>query len=92
MPLADAGRDESRRERTSKIVEHLEAMMPSAPPADAHAIAVLLRHLLSHRSWFWLTREYGLDNDEVADAVTWAIATLTDAAAKGDVPSRQESP
>ena len=91
LPLVDVGRDESRRARTTQIVGHLQSLMPDAPPDDAHAIAVVLRHLLSHRSWFWLTREYGLTTDEVIATVTWAMTTLTDAAARGDVPSREET-
>ena len=60
MPLADVGRDDTRTERTRTLVEFIESQMPEAPAADVHAIGVVLRHLLSHRSWFWLTREYGL--------------------------------
>ncbi len=67
-------------------------LMPNAPEDDALAIAVMLRHLLSHRSWFWLTREYGLTTDQVADVVTWAMSTLIDAADRGDVPSAMEEP
>lgn len=92
MPLADVGRDAGRAERTQTIVNHLIGLMPSAPPDDAAAIAVMLRHLLSHRSWFWLTREYGLTTPQVGDVVAWAMTTLIDAAERGDVPSRMEEP
>ncbi len=86
MPLADVGRDEVRVTRTRQLTDFLAAQMPSAPPDDAEAIALVLRHLLSHRSWFWLTREYGLDTDTVARIVNWAIETLIDAAESGDLP------
>ncbi len=90
LPLTDVGRDEERRVRTERIVEHIVGMMPSVPRDQAVAIATVLRHLLSHRSWFWLTREYGLTVDQVSDVVTWAATTLVDAAEGGDVPTPQE--
>lgn len=99
MPLAEVGRDAKRQQRTRLIVDHLVSLMPSVPQEDAEAIAITLRHLLSHRSWFWLTREYGLTTDQVGDVVTWAMTTLIDAAKGGnlpppsdDVPPREESP
>lgn len=87
MPLVDVGRDSERRERTSMIVKFIESQMPEAPATDAHAIGVVLRHLVSHRSWFWLTREYGLSTSDAADAITWVVTKLIDAANTGDVPS-----
>ncbi len=92
MPLADVGTDSGRAERTRRITGQLRAQMPSVPEPDATEIAVVLRHLLSHRSWFWLSREYGLTTEQVAQVVTWAIATLTDAAEGGNLPSRMEEP
>ncbi|MEZ5381578.1 MAG: helix-turn-helix domain-containing protein [Microthrixaceae bacterium] len=92
MPLAEIGRNADRQERTRLIVDHLVAQMPSVPHEEAQAIAVMLRHLLSHRSWFWLTREYGLTTDEAGDVVTWAMSTLIDAAERGVGPKRMEQP
>jgi len=90
MPLADAGRNSGRRARTELIVEHIKTLMPDVPEADATEIALMLRHLLSHRSWFWLSREYGLTTEQVSQVVAWAIATLIDAAQSGDLPSQME--
>ncbi len=87
MPLADVGRDEARRRRTGLIVDHLRSLMPEVPEPDATEIAVALRHLFSHRSWFWLTREYGLTSEQAAAVVNWAIETLIDAARTGRLPS-----
>lgn len=87
MPLADVGRDEARRRRTGLIVDHLRSLMPEVPEPDATEIAVALRHLFSHRSWFWLTREYGLTSEQAAAVVTWALETLIDAARSGRLPS-----
>lgn len=92
MPMAEVGRDAERQERTQLLVDHLSGLMPDVPPGEAHLIAVMLRHLLSHRSWFWLTREYGLTTDQVGDVATWAMDTLIDAAQRGDVPRRMEQP
>jgi AcrR family transcriptional regulator len=92
MPLADVGRDEDRAERTRLIVEHISGLMPELPRADATAIAVVLRHLLSHRSWFWLTREYGLTTEQVAVLVPWTVSTLVDAANRGEAPTAPEEP
>ena len=51
----------------------------------------MLRHLLSHRSWFWLTREYGLTTEDVTELTLWAIEVLTAAAESGHRPNLQES-
>lgn len=91
MPLADVGRDDRRVARTKLMTDFMARQMPAAPPQDAHAIAVVLRHLLSHRSWFWLTREYGLDTDDLVRVVNWAIETLIDAAQSGDLPEPKET-
>lgn len=80
LPLADVGRDVEREQRTQLIVDAIAREMPSVPDDDARAIGVVLRHLVSHRSWFWLTREYGLDTAQVVRIVSWAIETLVDAA------------
>ncbi len=90
MPLADVGRDAGRSRRTGAIVDHLAAAMPDTPAADAEIIAVMLRHLLSHRSWFWLTHEYGLTDDQFIRVVRWAVTTLTDAADAGGLPDPEE--
>ncbi len=90
MPLVDVGRDAKRVERTELITTFIAQQMPSAPPADAHAIAIVLRHLFSHRSWFWLTREYGLDTDEFIRVCNWTVKTLVTAAEAGDLPEPKE--
>ncbi|HUP74005.1 MAG TPA: TetR/AcrR family transcriptional regulator [Acidimicrobiales bacterium] len=90
MPLVDVGRDAHRVARTKLITDFIAQQMPSAPADDARAIAIVLRHLLSHRSWFWLTREYGLDTAEVVRVVNWAIETLIDTAASGNLPDPKE--
>ena len=92
MPLVDVGRDSDRAARTKLITDFIAQQMPSATAGDAHAIAEVLRHLLSHRSWFWLTREYGLDTTDVIRVVTWAIETLIDTAESGDLPDPKENP
>jgi AcrR family transcriptional regulator len=91
MPLVDVGRDADRVERTKQITDFIARQMPSAPADDARAIAIVLRHLLSHRSWFWLTREYGLETAEVVRVVNWAIETLIDTAESGDLPPPKEN-
>ncbi len=90
MPLADVGRDADRAARTKLITDFIARQMPSAPADDAHAIAVVLRHLLSHRSWFWLTREYGLDTADFIRVVIWAIERLIEAAESGALPDTKE--
>jgi AcrR family transcriptional regulator len=90
MPLENVGRDTERVERTKLITDFLAARMPSAPDGDARAIAVLLRHLASHRSWFWLTREYGLSTTDVARLVNWTTDTLIAAAETGRLPRSEE--
>lgn len=86
MPLAEVGRNADRTARTTEITKFIAQQMPSAPAADRHAIATVLRHMLSHRSWFWLTREYGLETADVTRISNWAIQTLINAAEAGDLP------
>jgi hypothetical protein len=90
LPMADIGRDEARVERTKLLVEHIVSLMPTTPNEVAEPIAILLRHLLSHRSWFWLTREYGLTTEQVAVLVPWTVSTLVDAANRGEAPTATE--
>lgn len=52
----------------------------------------MLRHLMSHRTWFWLTREYGLETEQVAELVIWATRVLIDAAEAGDRPDLGDAP
>ena len=91
LPLADIGRDEARVERTKLLVGHIASLMPATPTEVAEPVAIVLRHLLSHRSWFWLTREYGLTTDDVTDLVLWTIEVLTAAAESGHRPNRLEA-
>lgn len=86
MPLGNVGGDRERAERTALITGFLARQMPSAPPDDADAIAIVLRHLASHRSWFWLTREYGLTTDQVVRIANWATEILIEAAESGRTP------
>ncbi len=92
LPLADVGRDADHAARTKLITDFIAQQMPSVPTDDARAIAIVLRHLLSHRSWFWLTREYGLDTAQVIAVVNWAIGTLIHAAETGHLPEHKEHP
>ncbi|MFW2383245.1 MAG: TetR/AcrR family transcriptional regulator, partial [Acidimicrobiales bacterium] len=80
MPLAEVGHNSLRLARTKLLTDFIAAQMPSAPPEDAHAIATVLRHMASHRSWFWLTREYGLESSDLTRILNWAIRTLIEAA------------
>jgi AcrR family transcriptional regulator len=91
MPLAEVGRDPTRARRTRKLVDVLVAEMGDIPETEAREIALVIRHLFSHRSWFWLTREYGIEPDRLADTTTWVITTLIDATRRGDHP-RKEHP
>lgn len=90
LPLADVGIDADRAARTERIVGLIVDLMPSVPADEAHDIALVLRHLLSHRSWFWLTHEYGLSTADATAIVTWAMETLIDAAEAGDGPVPRE--
>lgn len=89
MPLADVGRDSDRAARTSKLVDVIVSEMGEIPEAEARDIAVAIRHLFSHRSWFWLTREYGIDPDRLAELVNWIITTLVATTRDGDHPRRE---
>ena len=86
LPLEDIGRDAGRQRRTAAITDLLAEAMPGVPPEDAQVIGVTLRHLLSHRSWFWLTHEYGLTTPQATAVVQWCIRTIVAAAAEGHGP------
>ncbi|MFV0316594.1 MAG: TetR/AcrR family transcriptional regulator [Microthrixaceae bacterium] len=87
LPLANVGEDAQRSERTVALVEMFTDAMADVPEDQARPIALVMRHMLSHRSWFWLTHEYGLDTDTATTVVQWAIRALVDAAEHGNLPS-----
>jgi AcrR family transcriptional regulator len=80
MPVDQASSNQERMHRTTRFREMTAAGLPGVPPADAEEIGVLIRHLISHRSWYSLTRDYGLSTDAAACHVGWAVTALLDRA------------
>ena len=90
MPLADVGVDQERTTRTRRIADLIATEMPSVSEREAEVIALTCRHLFSHRSWFWLTHEYGMSTDEFVAVTTWAVRALIDTADSGDRPLEED--
>jgi AcrR family transcriptional regulator len=80
MPIDQASANRERLRRTKRIRQLTTAGLPGVSHVAAEEIGVLIRHLISHRSWYSLTRDYGLSTDAAARHVGWAVTALLDRA------------
>lgn len=84
--------DRTRPARTQAFADLGIADLPHLDPVVARNVALLLRHIASQRSWWSLTADYGMSNEEAGRFTAWAVRTLVAAAREGvelpDVPPR----
>lgn len=82
------GEDHDRR--TARIVELVAEALPDLDPAAQREVGLALRHLVSQRTWFALTRDYGLDIDAAIRTVVWSFDSLLEKAGRGEGPAGPE--
>ncbi|HUG85815.1 MAG TPA: TetR/AcrR family transcriptional regulator [Euzebya sp.] len=75
--------DSGRQHRTERFAELARADLPDLPAQTARNVGLLVRHLASQRSWYSLTRDYGMTSAEAGAYTAWAIRTVIDAARQG---------
>lgn len=75
--------DPTRPARTQAFVDLGQADLPHLNPTIARNVALLLRHIVSQRSWWSLTADYGLTDEDAGRITAWAVRTLVDAARDG---------
>lgn len=78
------------RERRTREFERLVTDVRGRDDARSHAIAAMVRHVASSRTWFGLRHEAELDGATAAAVGSWAARVLVDAIAGGDIPPVQE--
>lgn len=66
----------SRRERDRVFREKVEEAAAGLPESEARKASAVIRYLANSLAWVVLTEQLGLDEDEVGDAVAWAVETL----------------
>lgn len=82
--------EEDHDRRTARIVELVAEALPDLGPVAQREVGLVLRHLLSQRTWFALTRDYGLDIDAAIRTVVWSFDSLLEKASRGEGPAAPE--
>ncbi|MFT3922212.1 MAG: helix-turn-helix domain-containing protein [Myxococcales bacterium] len=73
----------SMRDRARKAAARLKAESDGWSDAEREARAGAIWVLQSPHVWRWMRDTWGLDNEEAAEAASWAMATLRDALRRG---------
>lgn len=76
--LATGTQPESRKVRDRIFREKVEEMARGLPEPDVRAASAVVRYLANSVAWIVLTDQLGLEEDQAADAVAWAVETLLD--------------
>lgn len=66
----------SRHERDEKIQEMVIESTPHLSSGVARQVTAIISHLYSSLSWVTLKKRYGLNPEETAEALNWALQTL----------------
>lgn len=74
--LATRTQPESRRERDRRFRSKVEEVAAGLPEAEVRGASAIMRYLANSMAWIVLTDQLGLDDEEAADAVAWALETL----------------
>jgi AcrR family transcriptional regulator len=78
----------SMRDRAEDATVHLKERAPGWSDAAIEARAGALWVLASPQVWRWLRDTWGLENDEAAEAASWAMGALRDALLRGPEPGK----
>jgi AcrR family transcriptional regulator len=66
--------------RTRMILDIAQRDLDNLEPGAARALGGLLRHLASTRTWYAMTKQFEIADEEAADLVAWAAQALIAAA------------
>lgn len=78
-----------RDSRTEAFTVFARRRFPELDPDKADHVAVLIRHVVSSRSWYGLTRELGLPAETAGDLVAWLVQLIIRGVDDGDLPPRR---
>lgn len=67
---------ESRRQRDQVLQKMVTESAPHLEPEVARQVTAIIGHLHSSLTWVTLRQRFGLDAEETAAALTWALRTL----------------
>ena len=82
-------RSESRRDRDQLVRRVVEHFGPHLDQAEQDLAFGVLRYLAGAIAWKVMTDDLGMDTEQIADAVGWAVQTLLEAMEAGGGPTRQ---
>ncbi len=74
--LVNNVKPKSRHQRDEKIQEMVMDNNPRLSSGDARQVSVIISHLCSSLTWVSLKQRYGLNSEETAKAMNWALQTL----------------
>ena len=74
--LANNVQPNSRHQRDLKIQEMVMEGTPHLSSGGARQVSAIISHLCSSLTWVTLKQRYGLDSEETAEAMNWALQTL----------------
>ena len=74
--LANNVQPNSRHQRDQKIQEMVMESTPHLSSGVARQVAAIISHLYSSLTWVTFKQRYGLNSEETAEALNWALQTL----------------
>lgn len=78
LSAAEGMRSAAYRDRTEAFRERFAEVLDPLPPAEAERCFALLRHVVSATTWMTLREEFGLEAEDAAAAMAWALRALLD--------------
>lgn len=81
----------SEGRRAPRGADVLRPLGPDRTERELETMAGPVYFLVGPQAWRWLRETWGLDAEAAAEAATWAIRVLVEAAARGDGPGREAS-
>jgi AcrR family transcriptional regulator len=87
--MVTGSRSDSRRGRDRMVRQMVEHFGPHLTEAEKDLAFGVLRYLAGAIAWKVMTDDFGMDTEEVAEAVGWAVRTLLETIEAGGGPTRQ---
>jgi AcrR family transcriptional regulator len=83
-------RVESMRDRARKVSAKLKPYVRGWSDTQLEVLSGAVWALAAPQAWRWLRDTWGLENDEAAQAASWAMRTLRDALVRGPAAAKPE--